>query len=352
MSVVITGRGVVSPLGNARPAFAAALRAGTQPCAAPFPGGSDNDPPLLHLAPALEGADPRDEPLTSFVTAAVREALAEAGIVAGEAPLDDVGLIMNTALGPSGAVESYLERLAERGPRAARPAQFVDTLLSMPASRVGIALKLRGCTGVVGGSSAFEIALDWVRSGRERTVVAGGADCLSPKCLRHHRALVRRSGAPRALPAQGASFVVLESAERAAERGVRPLAELLGAGVVSQPQEVSVPWSSDDTGAAFHSTMRAALADAGLEAADVGAVALAAGDDASERGELAAVRDVLGEAPTVLRPKRLFGEALAGSAGLALLAALEQVAPGNTALVNAFELGGTVSSLAFQARAP
>lgn len=344
--VAITGRGVVSPLGNGWPAFAGAVRAGERPAAAPFPGASPADPPLLYTASLPEGSDPREEPLTVIATAAVREALTDAGIGPREAPLDDVGLIMSTALGPSGAVEAYLERLAERGPRACRPAQFVDTLLSMPASRVGIALKLRGCTGAVGGSSALEIGLDWVRMGREHTVVAGGGEYVSPKCLRHHRRLAQRSGAARALLSQGAAFVVLESHARAAERGARISGELLGAGAASEPQEVSVPWSDDASGAAFVAAMGSALDDAGLDRRDVHVVTLAAADDASERGELGAVRAVFGREVTVFRPKRLFGEALGAAAGLSLLAALASIEPGQVALVNAFEMGGAITSLA------
>ena len=348
---VITGRGVFSPLGCDWPSFAASVRAGRTAPVAPYPGAVPDDPILFHpLAadPPAEGTSTRSEPLSALATAAVRAALDEAGIAVGGGPLDDVGLVMSTAFGPSTAVESYLEVLLTRGPRASRPALFVDTLLSMPASRVGIALGLRGSTAVLGGSDPFELALTWLRQEREHTVVAGGADCLSPKCLRHHRALAGRSGAQRALLAQGAAFVVLEEAGHAQQRAARPLAELLGAGAASEPQDAAVPWSGDPGGGAFAAAMRSALADATVTAGDVTLVALAAGDDASEAGELAAVRDVFGGPPALLRPKRLFGEALGASGGLGLFAALAELEgsgrPG-LGLVNAFEMGGAVSSL-------
>lgn len=350
-TAVITGRGVVSSLGGDWGAFVVAVRAGTRPCATPFPGSSGEDAPLVYAAPRSEGSA-REEPLTSIVTAAVREALTDAGIETGPSAegLDDVGLVMNTVLGPSTAVEAYLERLRASGPRASRPAQFVDTLLSMPASRVGIALKLRGSTGVVGGTSPFELALDWVRSGREHTVVAGGGDYFSPKCARYYRSLADGSGAQRPLLAQGAAFVVLEDAAHAAERGAPAGAELLGAGAASEAQDVAVPWSADEEGRAFAVAMRAALADAGLEPEAVRAIALAAGDDASERGELVAVRAVFdgGGAPELLRPKRAFGEALGASAGMSLLAALATYGADGAQpriLINAFESGGAATSL-------
>ena len=345
--VVITGRGVYSPLGCDWPSFAAAVRAGERAPAGHFSGALAGDPVPFH--PLLDGETVLDgEPLSALATATVRAALSEAGIHANGAFLDDVGLVMSTVLGPSTAVEAYLERLQAGGPRASRPALFVDTLLSMPASRVGIALRLRGSTAVLGGSSPFELALDWVRHGREHTVVAGGGEYHSPKCLRYYRVLAERSGADRALLAQGAAFVVLEASEHAE----RPLAELLGAGAASEPQEAALPWNDDPEGRVFALAMHAAVSDAGIAPSDIQSVALAAGDDASEAGELAALRSVFGErfgSLTLLRPKRLLGEALGASAGLSLLATLavlETDGQPGVALVNAFEMGGAVTSLA------
>jgi 3-oxoacyl-(acyl-carrier-protein) synthase len=145
---------------------------------------------------------------------------------------------MSTVLGPSGAVESYLEALEARGPRSAR---FVDTLVSMPASRLGINFGLRGSTAVLGGSSAFELASDWIRSGRERTVLAGAGEYLSPKCARYLRLQAQRSGVDRAPLGQGAAFAVLESALSSAQRGAKVLSQILGAGGASEPQANGLP---------------------------------------------------------------------------------------------------------------
>ncbi len=362
---VITGCGVRSPLGCDWPSFQAAVRSGSAAPVRPFPGAPTDDPVFFHPlsdveARAGDAAGRGDEPLSVVATGAVREALTDAGVSLDGEPLDDVGLVMNTVFGPSTAVEVYLERLREKGPRAARPGLFVDTLLSMPASQVGIALRLRGSTAVLGGSSPFELPLDWVRGGREHTVVAGGGEYQSPKCLRHYRALAERSGAERSLLAQGAAFLVLEEADHAEQRSAPPLAELLGAGAASEPQEIALPWSTDPQGRAFACAMHAALAEAGIKPETVQSVTLAAGDDASERGERAALRAVFGERADslrLLRPKRLLGEALGASAGLTLLATLAELGSGaidgsGAVVVNAFEMGGAVTSLALRASSP
>jgi 3-oxoacyl-[acyl-carrier-protein] synthase II len=342
---------VCSPLGCDWPSFADAVRAGIEAPLAPFPGSTTgalchplSDPSVLGDALAR-----KEEPLGVLATAAGRQALASSGIEVGEGPLDGVGLVMNTVLGPSTAIEAYLERLRERGPRASRPAQFVDTLLSMPASRIGIALQLRGSTAVLGGSSAVELAFDWVRQGREDVVVAGGAEYLSPKCLRYYELLAERSGSPRAKLGQAAAFCVLEDADHASRRGARPFAEVLGSGAASEPQDAGVPWGCDPEGRAQAAALGGALEDASIAPVEVQTVSLAAADDASEAAELAAVRTVLGEPSSslmLLRPKRLAGETLGASATLGLLASIAS-AQGSGAVVvtNAFEMGGAASSL-------
>ncbi len=361
----VTGIGVLSPLGCDYATFAAAVRAGDVSAAAPFPDSQTEDPVFCHLLSDPEALTPHlsrreKEPLSALATATVGQALSSAGLPLNEGPHDDIGLVMKTVLGPSAAVESYVERLQATGPRTARPAHFVDTLLSMPASRVGIALALRGSTAVLGGSSSLELALDWVRSGREHTIVAGAGEYPGPKCLRYFQELASRSGTERPAPALGAAFFVLEESVRARKRGVQSRGELLGAGAASEPQDVAQPWSADPDGCALASAMRASLADADVEPETVSTVALASGDDAFESIELAALRGVFGrhaESLSLLRPKRQLGEALGASATLAAAATLATLeahdgARPAVAMVNAFEMGGGATSVLIEVASP
>lgn len=351
-AAAITGRGVLSPAGNGWPSFAEAVREGRQAPTAAFPSTLPDDPVRYH--PIAEGAaldgHGRD-PLAAMATAAIQQALTEAGIETGRGPLDDVGLVMNTGFGPSQALEAHLEQLRAKGPLAARPALFVETLLSMPAGRAAISLGLRGSSGVVNGGDPFQLALDWIRAGRERVVVAGGADCLSAKTLRHHRRLASERGAERALLAQGAAFVVLEEPASAARRGAAGLGELLGCGAASVPQEVNLPWPTADSSDAVARSMAEALRDAGLPPDAVAGVCLASGDEAGQGQEARALEAVLGgRTPATFAPKALLGEALGASGALGLLVALawagcQRFERGQAILVNAFELGGAISTL-------
>jgi 3-oxoacyl-[acyl-carrier-protein] synthase II len=347
---VITGRGAICAIGADVPSFEAAVRAQRAATPTLAPGCSRPDAPLSYVIP--EGVLPagkRDEPLSTLAIATVGQALSEAGIQPSEMPHDDVGFIMSNFLGPSGPVESYIEALEIKGPRPMKPTHFVDTILSMPGSRVGIEYKLRGSTAVLGGSSSFELALSWLRQGREHTVVAGGGESLSPKCTRYHAELVRRSGVERSPLGQGAAFIVLESSQSADSRGRQVYGEVLGAGAASEPQDVSVPWSVDPSGRAVELSMRAALPDAGIEEDDITLVVLAAGDAESQACEMAGVERLFGARTSQLevrRPKQFFGEALGGSAGLCLLAALVELrSTGGIAIVNCLEMGGAVTSL-------
>jgi 3-oxoacyl-(acyl-carrier-protein) synthase len=95
--------------------------------------------------------------------------------------------------------------------------------------------------------------------------------------------------------------------------------------------------------------MRDALDDASVAPERVEVVCLAAGDDASEAAELAALRKVFGgriDSMRLVRPKRLAGEPLGAGEGLALFATVAVLeGSGSLALVNAFEMGGSASSL-------
>jgi len=351
---VITGRGAISALGPDLASFAVAVRTRRGATPSQAPGTSGSDAPLCYaIPPGVVPDSKRDEPLSTLAIAAASQALAEAGIEAGDQPLDEVGLVMNTVLGPSGAVESYIEALAAKGTRPMKPTHFVDTILSMPGSRVGIAHRLRGSTAVLGGSSSFELALSWLRQGREHAVVAGGGECLSPKCIRYHGELARRSGVERLPLGQGAAFLVLETPEQAERRDTPSYGKLLGAGAASEPQEASVPWPADPAGRAFELSMRAALADAGVAAGDITTIGLAAGDMAAQACETAGAERVFGARTASLdfrRPKQLFGEALGASAGLGLLAVLVELESiGGLAVVNSFEMGGGVTSLVVRA---
>jgi 3-oxoacyl-(acyl-carrier-protein) synthase len=349
---VITGRGVLSPLGNGWPSFAEAIREGRTAPVASFPSTLPDDPVAYHPIAEGAGIDSHGrDPLAAMATAAIAQGLAEAGIETGQGPLDDVGLVMNTGFGPSQALEAHLEQLWSKGPLAARPALFVETLLSMPAGKAAISLGLRGSSGAINAGDPFQLALDWIRAGRERTVVAGGADCLSAKTLRHHRRLASESGSERALLAQGAAFVALEDAASAAGRGAATYGELLGCGAASLPQAVNLPWPTGDAHDAFVHSMAGALRDAGLEPEAIAGVCLASADEASQADERRALEAVFGaQTPATLSPKTLLGEALGASGALGLLAALGWAECGRfegspSILVNTFELGGSISTL-------
>ncbi len=356
-SAAITGRGVLSPLGCDWPSFVAGVRNARTPDAVAYEGSEDvgglphhalSDPDAVYA----DDAKRRVDPISALSIAAARAALEDAGISAAGAgdsarpPLDDVALVMNSDCGPVIAVERYLERLAERGPRASRPAMFIDSLLSMPASRVGIALQLRGSTAVLCGSNPFELALDWLRADREHTVVAGGAEYLSPKSARYLQELSTRAGGELALFGQAGAFLVLEETEHAAARGATAYGWLLGSGSASRPQPPARPWPDGEAAGAWSRAIGEALADADVAGENIDAVVLTAGDDEAEAVEVEAVRAALGhDVAVALRPKRLLGDSLGAALAVSLLALFATDAGERTVLVNSFTWGGGVSSL-------
>ena len=156
------------------------------------------------------------------------------------------------------------------------------------AAQLGIWKKLQGPTMAVNaacasGGQAIEVALDLLRSGRCDVVLAGGTDATVTRQVIHayHRAgaltTSTERGAAASRPfdrqrdgfvmAEGAGVLVLETEEHAARRGAPTLARLAGSASTGEAYNIVAPRKD---GSGMLRTMRAALADAGLDAKALG----------------------------------------------------------------------------------
>ncbi len=259
--VVVTGLGVVSPLG-CRPAFWRRLTAGESgvaPTTRVEPRGG-----APRLAAELREWDPRasigpaairrmDRLSQMFVTAS-RMALADAGLAPAGEQAESTAIVLGTALGDIAETETFVRGLVAKGPGRANPLTFPNLVLNAPSGYVAIELGLRGpsytvCRGEASGEAALALAYDTIAAGTAPIVLAGGGDEISPvlyeiqKDLGVLSPLARR--APRDMRApegarpfartrngfvmgEGAAMFVLERAEDARARGAPIYAELTG----------------------------------------------------------------------------------------------------------------------------
>ncbi len=342
--VVVTGLGVVCPIGSSVGEAWAALLAG-QTGAAPISLFDASEFPV-RFASEVKGFDVdgivepkrarRMDRCTQLVLAAARQAERDSGVDITSVG-DRVGSAIGTALGGVGSFEQTVLQLASRGPGRLSPFSIVQTLPNLAAGWVSIELGTRGpllteATACAASNMAIGDALDAIRLGRAEVMVCGGTEApVTPASVAGFaamRALSRRNEDPAAASrpfdgerdgfviAEGAAVLVLEELEHARARGARVYAELAGYGVSSDAGHVSDP---DPVGENAARAVWMALADAGVEPAEVGYVnahgtSTPAGDAAETRVLKLVFGDSFPERPLVSSTKGATGHML-GAAG-------------------------------------
>jgi 3-oxoacyl-[acyl-carrier-protein] synthase II len=295
--VVVTGLGMVSPIGNTVAAAWAALLAG-QAGAAPISRFDASGFPV-RFACEVKGFDVSDyvqlksarrmDRCTHLAVAAARQAERDSGL-----NVRSVGERAGTAIGSAlGGVESFEQtvlQLDRRGPERVSPFSIVQTLPNLAAGWVSIELGTRGpllsqSSACAASNMAIGDALDAIRLGRADVMVCGGAEApVTPAAVAGFaamRALSTRNDDPAVASrpfdgerngfviAEAAAVLVLEELEHAHARHAPIYAELCGYGVSSDANHVSDP---DPFGGNAVRDVQMALTDAGAEAGQVGYV--------------------------------------------------------------------------------
>lgn len=365
--VVVTGLGVVTPLGHDLEQVQAALVAGRSGVRAPARYAAFHPPvsAVGEVSPVdvetLRAEDPEaaatGDLRTLFAACAARRALADAGLLAGAQTAPARGGVA-LASGPGvHRIEDaalWLDREGRAEPGALQRARghlAADSVLrhgaaspaALLARRHGLAGPiLAPITACAAGNQALGLALRALRRGEADWMLAGGADArVAPlglvwfvllgaaaafegppaeACRPFDR---RRSGV---VLGEGAALAVLETEEHARARGARIRAELAGYGASLDAYRATAP-CPDGRGAA--QAMAAALADAGLAPEDVDLVsAHGTGTKRNDPAEVAALKTVFGaHARRLAVPglKSMLGHLLAASAPVAFASSVLSV---------------------------
>jgi 3-oxoacyl-[acyl-carrier-protein] synthase II len=260
--VVVTGIGMVTPLGVGRENFESALWRGDTGIREieAFATGNFSS----HLGAEVRAFQPRDfislrnlrkmDRLSTMVTASARMALDDAGIRIGEANRDRIGIIMGTAFGNTELKVNNARVLFMEGPGMVNPIHMPNTVMNAPAGHASIELGFRGVNTTinhlaVSGETALAYGAMEVRRGAADVILAGGADLLSPffyEALIRFKALSPVDGATEGakpfdsnrngpVMGEGCGIVCLEAEDLAQERGALPYAEVTGWGLSSSP---------------------------------------------------------------------------------------------------------------------
>ena len=277
---VVTGAGIISPMGMDFGSNAAAFRAG-QSAFSPITlfdvsrqrvktagvialPETDSEIPR-HIAKRIDRG-------TRMAFHAAREALTSAGLNGGEMPL-----IVGTSAAAMPVGEAYFKAAHE--PTASRRAQLHRVEIYQTQRQMlelARLLEIDGPARIVSnacasGANAIGQAFQLVREGRAERVLAGGYDALCQLVFAGFDSLqaLSPSGIPRPFDAardglalgEGAAFVVVESAAAARARGARVIAEITGYGAATDIHHLTQPHPQGD---AALTTMTAACAMAGV----------------------------------------------------------------------------------------
>jgi len=343
--VVITGVGAVTPLGVGARTLHERWSAGVSGLADGEGACDEFDPTIAMTAKEAR----RSDRFTQLAVAACAEALEEAGWHDdGPYASERTGCVLGTGIGGIGTLEANHAKLMEGGPGKVSPLAVPLMMGNAGAAALSMRHRLRGpvyglVSACAAGAHAIGDAARLVRSGDADAVVAGGSEAaLSPLARAAFSALdaLSPTGISRPFDArrdgfvmgEGAAVLVLEEAEQAEARGAPVLGEVLGYAATSDAHHLTAP-EPEGTGAA--AAIRGALADAGLQAADVDYVnAHGTSTPLNDRSETAALKAALGErageipvSSTKSAIGHLLGAAGAVEAVATVLALRDAVAP-------------------------
>ncbi len=293
--VVVTGLGMVTPLGNDVETTWSNLIAGKSGAADIEQFDASEFP--VHFACEVKDFDPaqwierkqarRMDRFAQMVLAAARQAEADSGIeIAKEAAR--IGASIATGIGGLGAFQDCYQTLIDRGADRVNPFSITAIIPNMGAGWVSMELGTRGplssqCTACAASNMAIGEGADAIRLGRADVMFCGGTEAGITRVgiagFGAMRALSRRNddpqGASRPFDAgrdgfvmgEAGAVVVLEELEHARARGATIYAELMGYGVSSDANHITEP---DPTGENPARAMHMALRDAGIDVSEIG----------------------------------------------------------------------------------
>jgi 3-oxoacyl-[acyl-carrier-protein] synthase II len=313
----------------------------------------------LDPSPFLSPRDMRRmDRLGVFAVVASRLALQDAGLEVTDENRERIGVVFGTGVGPMEAMEEFSRGIIEEGPAAANPAIFPNTVYNAAGGQVAMRVGTTGPASTVtaghgASASAICYAADLVETDQAEAMICLGVDTLTGMVIRGYRELgVLSEGDGGFSLAEAGIALVVERLSNATARGARIYGEIVGSGITSDAKGVG---RFDPHGRGLERAMRLAIADAHLTpAAITGVWANSAGYTLADEAESEALQRIFGagEIPTILYPKRLFGEPMGAGGGLNAALALKnwQDPKGATTergpvLINSCSLGGTNFSI-------
>lgn len=359
--VVVTGMGMITPLGDSLESSWDAMlagKSGIRPIEAfdteGFPvrfGGAVPEFDLGEYIPPKEAR--RMDGFIQFGLVTGVQAMRDAGLEVTDENRQRIGVAVGSGIGGIVTIETCHSVLLEKGPGRVSPFFVPSCIINMVAGHLSIMFGLQGpniaiTTACTTGTHNIGFAARMIQSGDADVMLAGGAEkSTSPTTMAGFaamKALSTRNDAP-ALASRpwdkdrdgfvlsdGSAVMVLEEYEHAKARGANIYAEIAGFGMSADASHMTSPLES---GAGAALSMNNALRDAELDAAAIDYInAHGTSTPLGDVAETMAIKSVMGEAAdnvAVSSTKSMIGHLL-GAAGsveavVSVLALKDQVAP-------------------------
>jgi 3-oxoacyl-[acyl-carrier-protein] synthase II len=288
--VVITGIGLVTPVGIGKDESWQALLAG-QSGVGPI-SLFDCSAFRVRIAAEVKGWDgtrfiekkklKEMDRFTEFALGAAHMAIQDSQLELTDAERDEAGCFIGVGLGGLFTLEKTKQTLMEKGPQKISPYSIPGIIANLAAGQVSMAHGLRGpsyCTtsACSSGAHALGEAFEWIRRGRAQVMVAGGAEAtITPVGIGGFEAmyaLSKRNEDPQRasrpfdkgrdgfVSGEGSGVLVLETLTRAKKRGAKIYAELIGYGASSDANHLTQPAPK---GEGAQRSMKMALRDGGV----------------------------------------------------------------------------------------
>lgn len=349
-NIVITGVGIISPIGIGKENFWDGLFQGktgfknitlfdTSSLNVHIAGEiSDFDPIALLGKKGLRTLDRS----TRLINSAAKLAIEDANLQITEENTHLTGVAIGTTFGSLHSIAQFDRDGLIEGPKYVNPSHFPNTVINSPASQISIRFNIKGfnttiSTGFCASLDAISYASDFIKLNRADVVLAGGVEelceetflgfhnlgCLSgidglePICCPFD---IRRNGT---VLSEGAGILVLENEEHALKRGARILAKISGYGNCFDP---FTDMNFNSNGKGLVNAITLALQDAVLTIEDIDYISASANSTKGlDRMETRVIKEVFGNHAyniPVSSIKSMVGESFSASGALAIVSAI------------------------------
>ncbi|MFC3717228.1 beta-ketoacyl-ACP synthase II [Luteimonas soli] len=319
--VVITGLGILSPVGNGLAASWDGIvngRSGIGPIT-----HFDASAFATRISGEVKGFDPTQwiapkdvkkmDPFVHYGVAASMMAIQDAGLDIAADP-ENIGVAIGAGIGGLKGIEETTIKYNEGGPRKVSPFYVPSTIINMIAGQVSIMTGAKGpniaaVTACTTATHNIGLAMRMIQYGEADAMIAGGAEyATTPTSVGGFcamKALSTRNDDPERasrpwdegrdgfVMGDGAGILVIEEYERAKARGARIYAELAGFGMSGDAFHMTAPSENGEGGARC---MRKAISDAGIDPSEIGYInAHGTSTPAGDLAETMGIKSVLGD---------------------------------------------------------